>query len=473
MIRNTLLGKILSSYLLILFLGFVLLTSLTYKGLERFLINEKTDLLHKEATVLANQYISAYHSGNMSNFNMDYLVNVLDHSLDTRIWFVNKDGFVISDSRSNTTNIRPLNIKALEEDILYRRYSEIDNFYGFFEEDMISVGTPIIVANTFQGAVFFHTELSTLQNRARYVYYVAALILFFIMIISLSFIYYFGKKIINPLNEMNKTATKYANGDFDTTIKVDTDDEIGRLANSLNNMAYELSKIEEFRRSFIANISHDFRSPLTSIKGYVGAILDGTISYESQDKYLNIVLTETDRLNKLTSDILFLTRMETSGLELHYITFDIHKIIREVTALFEQKCLAKNITITLMLDNVELYVFADIDRVKQVIYNLFDNAIKFSDENSVIIIETTELHSKVYTSIKDFGQGIPQKDLKYIWDRFYKSDPSRGKDKKGTGLGLSIVKEIVKAHDENIKVFSTEGVGSEFVFTLTKSTIDP
>lgn len=233
-------------------------------------------------------------------------------------------------------------------------------------------------------------------------------------------------------------------------------------------MANELNTLEDDQRKFVSNVSHDFRSPLTSIKGYIEAILDGTIPYEMQDKYLNIILFETERLNKLTSSLLELNKFGSHGKTILYIkSFDINYIIRMTALTFEGICSEKHISIELILSGQNLYVTADMAKIQQVIYNLTDNAIKFSHPDSSITIETTEKNGKVFVSVKDSGIGIPGDSLKKIWERFYKTDVSRGKDKRGTGLGLAIVKEIIQAHDENINVISTEGVGTEFIFTLS------
>ena len=215
-------------------------------------------------------------------------------------------------------------------------------------------------------------------------------------------------------------------------------------------------------------MSHDFRSPLTSIKGYIEAILDGTIPYEMQDKYLNIILFETERLNKLTNSLLELNKFGSHGKTILYMkSFDINYIIRMTALTFEGICREKHISIELILSGKTLFVTADMEKIQQVIYNLTDNAIKFSHPDSSITIETTEKNDKVFISVKDSGIGIPNDSLKKIWERFYKTDVSRGKDKRGTGLGLAIVREIIQAHDENINVISTEGVGTEFIFTLS------
>ena len=251
--------------------------------------------------------------------------------------------------------------------------------------------------------------------------------------------------------------------------QVESEDEIGYLAACLNYMASQIASAEDDQKKFVANVSHDFRSPLTSIRGYLEAMIDGTIPPEMHEKYLGIVLNETERLTKLTNSLLTLNNLNTKGMLLDRTDFNINKVIRNTAASFEGTCLKKTMAIELILTGDEMYVNADMGKIQQVLYNLIDNAIKFSHHDSVIKIETSLKKSKLFISVKDSGIGIPKDDLKLIWDRFYKSDLSRGKDKKGTGLGLSIVKEIINCHGEHINVISTDGVGSEFIFSLPLS----
>jgi signal transduction histidine kinase len=230
-------------------------------------------------------------------------------------------------------------------------------------------------------------------------------------------------------------------------------------------MAGEIARSEEDQRKFIANVSHDFRSPLTSIRGFLQAMLDGTIPPEMHEHYIQVVLNETERLTKLTNGLLTLNNLG-GGMMLEKTDFDINQVIRDTAATFEGTCRAKTLAIEMVLTEEQMIVNADMGKIQQVLYNLIDNAIKFSHSNAVIKVETTEKKNKIFVSVKDSGIGIPKEDQKQIFERFYKSDLSRGKDKKGTGLGLSIVKEIIKAHNENINVISTVGVGTEFVFSL-------
>ena len=187
-----------------------------------------------------------------------------------------------------------------------------------------------------------------------------------------------------------------------------------------------------------------------------------------QEKYLTRVISETDRLNKLTQGLLTLNSLDSKGY-LSRSNFDINRVIKDTAASFEGTCDSKNIVLDLTFAENITMVYADLGKIQQVLYNLIDNAIKFSHPDSTIFIQTTLRFEKVYVSVKDTGIGIPKDSIKKIWERFYKTDLSRGKDKKGTGLGLSIVKEIIQNHGETIDVISTAGVGSEFIFSLPRA----
>jgi signal transduction histidine kinase len=295
---------------------------------------------------------------------------------------------------------------------------------------------------------------------------ISYILMVLIFLLSMIILIFFTEFVYVPIRRITDATEQYAAGNMHYEFTIDSDDEIGYLAAALQYMASEISKAEDNQKKFVANVSHDFRSPLTSIKGYLEAMIDGTIPEDKHEKYLGILLNETERLTKLTNSLLTLNNLNVRGVVLEKSVFDINQVIRDTAASAEVQLSAKEIRLDLVLTGDELYVEADMGKIQQVLYNLLDNAIKFSHTGGVIKIETTEKHSKVFISVKDNGIGIPKDSLKLIWDRFYKTDLSRGKDKKGTGLGLSITKEIISAHDEHINVISTEGVGSEFIFSL-------
>ena len=232
-------------------------------------------------------------------------------------------------------------------------------------------------------------------------------------------------------------------------------------------MASQLRDSNEYQQKFISNISHDFRSPLTSIKGYIEAIMDGTIPPEMQNKYLGIVLSEANRLEHLTNGLRDLNVWSNKGPELILEDFDVLELIHSSIETLEGMSSKKNIKLTIVNEAKKTIVTADKGKIEQVIYNLIDNAIKFSFNDSEIIIRLYNNRGKLFCVIKDNGIGISHDNINKIWQRFYKTDSSRGMDKTGSGIGLSIVKEIISAHNETIDVISTEGVGTEFIFSLS------
>lgn len=302
-------------------------------------------------------------------------------------------------------------------------------------------------------------ESVAIQNTCYILFGVTALFSLFPLLV-------FHLRIYRPLNRIIMAAVMYTFDDEGEPIRYSANDELGSLSASLNYLHETVSNSGDYQRRFISNVSHDFRSPLTSIKGYVEAMLDGTIPPELQEKYLGIVLTETERLNKLTEGLLTLNTFDDHGVYLELAVFDLVQVVMDSVASFEVISRRKNIAVKTSFSRPSVCVRADRSKIQQVLYNLIDNAIKFSENGSEIEIEVVERYRKVFVSIKDHGDGISRENLPKIWDRFYKTDSSRGKDKTGTGLGLSIVKEIIRAHDQNINVVSTQGVGTEFVFSL-------
>jgi signal transduction histidine kinase len=385
------------------------------------------------------------------------------------IWIVNPSGRLVLDSSRVFGPGDEIVISGFDPTVTGGYYYTTGSFFGTFDEDVLSVFAPITAGYKVQAYVIVHEPVSDIAEQANDYLNISYLMLVVLFLLSMIILIFFTELVYVPLRKITKATEQYAAGNMAYEFTVESEDEMGYLAASLSYMAGEIARQEDDQKKFIANVSHDFRSPLTSIKGYLVAMQDGTIPEEMHDRYLGIVINETDRLTKLTNELLTLNNLNTRGMLLDKTDFDINQVIRNVAASFEGTCREKRIAIELVLTDEKMLVNADISKIQQVLYNLVDNAIKFSHHDSSIKIETTEKHSKVFVSVKDSGIGIPKEDQKLIFDRFYKSDLSRGKDKKGTGLGLSIVKEIIKAHEENINVISTEGVGTEFIFSLPKA----
>ncbi len=456
--------KFILGYLLFGLLGFAAIATLSSDMTYDYLVEHRAEALYDEANLIAENCSDIYQGKRLDPDMVKPQIDAMASYLQSSIWVVNHDGQVTVDSQNRLTG---KTIDSFDPTAGGSKPYSIGTYYGQFSSDVLSVSAPITGNFNTYGYIVIHLPMKLIteeQNSILNIMYITAAILFGLSLIILLF---FTKTVYVPLKKITYAATEYAAGNLSYSIGLHTQDEMGYLANTLNYMAMELNKMEEYQHKFIANVSHDFRSPLTSIKGYLEAIIDGTIPPELYEKYLNIVIAETERLNKLTQGMLTLNSLDSKGF-LTRTNFDINRVIKDTAAAFEGACSARGITFDLTFNDSIQMVYADLGKIQQVLYNLIDNAIKFSYENSVIYLQASEKHEKIFVSVKDTGAGIPKDSIKKIWERFYKSDPSRGKDKKGTGLGLAIVKEIIQAHDENIDVVSTEGVGTEFIFSLPK-----
>lgn len=470
--RKTLYLKLILAYFIFGLFGFVVVATFVSNMLFDQLKKENADSLYREATLVANTYATDLYNNQTSLETVKAQLDALDAYLNATIWIINPSGRMILDSSSPVDVENEVVIENFDPTITAGSYYTIGNFFQTFDEDMLSVFAPITADYKVKGYVVIHYTMSAIQSSVDNLLNISYIMLVILFLLSLIILIFFTEIVYVPLRKITEATEQYASGNMHYEFSVESEDEIGYLAATLSYMASEIARSEDDQKKFVANVSHDFRSPLTSIKGYLEAMLDGTIPPEMHEKYLTIVLNETERLTKLTNSLLTLNNLNMKGMMLNKTTFDINKTIRSVAASFEGTCRQKMIAIELIFTGDEMYVVADMDKIQQVLYNLLDNAIKFSSQNSVIKLETTDKHNKIFVSVKDSGIGIPKDDLKLIWDRFYKSDLSRGKDKKGTGLGLSITKEIIQAHGEHINVISTEGVGTEFIFSLPKSEIE-
>lgn len=461
--------KLLIGYLLYGIVGFLIVATFTYHATYRFVERREAAGLYRESAQISAAYAEHYFSKSITLDQTKTQLDTLGAYLSAEIWIVDTNGKMLVNTAHPALAESGEVIEGFDIADFGSSYYRRGNFYNYFTGETLSVLSPITVNYKVRGYVLIHKPVSSIisyTNGLTVISYQTLALLFIAAFIVLGL---FTWIVYIPIQKITRGAKAYAKGDFETQIDVHSGDEIGYLAASLNYMANELHTLEDDQRKFISNVSHDFRSPLTSIKGYVEAILDGTIPPEMQEKYLNIILFETNRLNKLTQSLLELNKYGSHGIMLDITNFDINYTIRMTARTFEGICTEKHISFDLILSGETLYVCADMSKIQQVIYNLIDNAIKFSHPDSSITIETTEKNEKVFVSVKDTGIGIPKDSIKKIWERFYKTDLSRGKDKKGTGLGLSIVKEIISAHGENINCISTEGVGTEFIFTLPQA----
>ena len=464
--KKTLYLKLCLAYLIFaVFSFFIIATFISDLTLEH-LRREKSGALYKEATLIANTYASDLYKSAISLDSVKKQLDALSTYLSATIWIINPSGRMVLDSDHPVDIQTEIIVENFDPTITAGSYYTTGTFFNYFDKEMLTVLVPITSDYTVKGYVVIHTDLQALEASKEGFLKISYLTLLILFMLSLIILIFFTESVYIPLRKITTATEHYACGNMHYELKVDSSDEMGYLAAILSYMAGEIAKSEDNQKKLVANVSHDFRSPLTSIKGFLEAMQDGTIPQEMYPKYIDIVLNETDRLIKLTNSLLTLNNLNTKGMLLEKTVFDLNQVIHDTVLSFEPSCRSKRIAIELILTDEKMIVEADMGKIQQVLYNLLDNAIKFSHPDSSIKIETYEKHHKIFTSVKDYGIGIPKENINQIWSRFYKTDLSRGKDKKGTGLGLSIVKEIIRSHNENINVVSTEGVGTEFLFSL-------
>lgn len=434
--------------------------------LEEYETQEFSSDVYKQAYSIASNYGSTHYDIKSSDYDYSKDLRLLAYSTETVIWLTDPDGRVQFSSNYAYLGEIISNFSSYFGSDSY----VIGDFNGLLDRDYMSVIVPVVNTYKTYGYVIVNRQHDIITENVTETVAQIYLTAFIIIGLSLILMLIVQLYVRRPIKKISLAAKEYAKGNLDYDgLKIKSKDEIGELAEYLKVMCDEFKNLDERQKKFIANVSHDFRSPLTSIKGYLEAMLDGTIPPEISEKYISIVLSETERLTKLTSSLLTLNTWDVNGASLDLQEFDCVHMIRHTLLTFEGQCSKKKISFDVTFGAKSYMVTADQTKIQQVVYNLIDNAIKFSNQSSKIYVTVKDVNDKVFISIKDTGMGIPKDSINKIWDRFYKSDSSRGKDKAGTGLGLAIVKEVITSHNENINVVSTEGVGTEFTFSLTKS----
>ena len=470
--KKTLYLRIILAYILFGLFGFFSVATIISRLTTEYCVRDKARLLYGEASRISDTYALQLYKSKVSLEEVQAQMEALSSYMDTEIWILNPSGRMVVNSKQAPDPEQETFVEDFDSTITAGNYYTTGTFFDSFENDVLSVIAPITSDFKIRGYVVIHLPMESIRADANGMLNISYMLLVILIVLSLIILLFFTEYVYRPLRHIIAAAEQYALGNMHYPISIEREDELGYLSASLGYMAETIARAEDDQKKFIANVSHDFRSPLTSMRGFLEAMLDGTIPPDRYEHYLKVVLGETERLTKLTNGLLTLNNLNTGGILLQRTDFDINAVIRSVGASFEQTCRDRRIRIQLVLTGRILYVNADLEKIQQILYNLVDNAIKFSRPDSEITIDTTEKGDTVFVSVRDNGIGIPKEDQSLIWDRFYKTDLSRGKDKKGTGLGLSIVREIIRAHNENINLVSTEGVGSTFTFTLRRSDIN-
>ena len=355
-----------------------------------------------------------------------------------------------------------------------REYRVTDRLGGIYDQNHFIVAVPFVAGGDvgkeyIAGFVFVASSASAIsdfRSDVIRIVFVAAMIAW---IISFCMVYMLTYQQVKPLREMVRAAQKYSDGDFTMRIDFKSENEVGQLAAALNEMGAKLAESETINRSFIANISHELKTPMTNISGYVNGILDGTIPPERQDQYLRIISDETKRLARLVRSMLDLSKIDSGAMQLKKQRFNLSEVIFQALLSFEHRIDEKHIEVQGFDELDTITVNGDADLIHQVLYNLFDNAVKFTNEGGYIRVSATVQNKVVTVSISNSGIGVSTEELSHIFERFYKTDKSRSFDRQGVGLGLYIVKTIVTLHGGRIHAEGTEGNYCNIIFTLPEA----
>ncbi|MCD7796278.1 MAG: HAMP domain-containing histidine kinase [Clostridiales bacterium] len=460
----------------------VLGTTLTFL-VSAYNQNEKTQLLMENTQSIADSVSSNLIAQDMNDsYSVEKALiceslRVISSSIDSDVFVCDVEGnIILCKERAGSLpffgNFSECSFHTnyyIGDNILQKVYESSYSGKGEVNgEESYIVGYPIYSGNEIIGSVFATTEANT------YTITFAILRMFLLstllcLVLGFVCIWRLTRNFVQPLREMSAATKQFAIGDFSYRVKVEGDDELAELGMAFNEMADALDSLESSRNSFISNVSHELRTPMTSIGGFIDGILDGTIPKEKSDYYLKTVSDEIKRLTRLVVTMLNMSKMESGSFEMQPQNYDISDQIIHILLTFEQKIDEKNIEILGLEKLVPTHITADRDMVYQVIYNIFDNAVKFTNEGGYIQVTLNDFKDNIEIHIKNSGIGIKADELSKVFERFYKVDKSRGLDAKGAGLGLYIVKMVVEMHGGSIYARSDDETTAEFVFTLPKA----
>ena len=455
----TLCAAIISAAIVCVAVVLIIISSEFYKN------DKKAYLITNADTIMSITKLSI---DSADGVNTDYLNNIYLNVTDTtEIVFTLTDSNGVALVCSEAPPCSHTGRK-IGEDTLNKVGSE-----GFFELSSLDHFYPSTVFNLvykFQAAgneYYLFSKLSDTPLQQYLTKLIVTLAVASVAILVLVFIAIYAavKHLMTPVKEMTLAAKRFGNGDFSEKLYVPEDNEFGFLANSLNEMASSLEAIEENRKSFISNVSHELRTPMTTIGGFVDGILDGTIPKEKHNYYLNIVSEEVDRLARLVTSMLNISKYEAGEMKMTKKTFDLMPLLVKVLLMFETRIDNKHVEIR-GIEHGRFMVSADKDLMQQVLYNLVENAVKFVNDGGYIEFAFENRDGSSVIRIRNSGDGLKANEISKVFDRFYKADASRGIDKTGVGLGLSIVRSIIKLHDGKILVRSEPNSFVEFEITI-------
>lgn len=466
MFKKGLIPKIVSTFIGIIALTLIVIAIVLSVWFESYYFNQRKEQLINQGNLIVDIVIK-YKEDRITAEELDREMKFVGGYINAQIILVDETGIVYSVSNEENRQMlfKTFLGKELEELRLGRSIEKKGIINSSTGEEVYLYMMPVISKNQmFKGGIVMYTPVRYIKGPLDEVYTIIWICSILAIIISGFIIYYFTKKIIiDPLERINSAARRISKGEVERRVRITSQNEISELAKSFNFMADSLERVERNRREFISNVSHELRSPITSIKGFIGGILDGIIPKDKENYYLSIAYEEIQRLTRLVNDLLDLSAMEAGKFSLRISEIDINEIIRLCVIKFETKIKQKKLKVDVLLQDEHLYVATDRDRLIQVVTNLLDNALKYVSDGGNINVTVRSKGDKVLVSIYNDGPTIAEEDIKHIWDRFYKSDKSRT-SKVSTGLGLPIVRNILTQLGQDIWVENCKD-GVNFTFT--------
>ncbi len=478
-------SKYLAAFVILLLVSFIFMTVIITSMVSNYAFSDTEQRLEKESSVVVDVILADGISsldqeiyeladiiGPMVSINSDYDIIVIDHTGKILLSTAHSTDEEKVPVINVNDGIGKIDINYFEKSIGENGHASYvyNGKIGNSEERYMAFAKPISVDGRTEGYVLTLTSTDKEHNFVRVTRQAVINSAIGVMIAAVVAAYIITQRIVRPLKKMTNATKQFAKGDFSVRVEVsDRNDEVAALAMAFNNMAESLENLEKMRNSFLANISHDLRTPMTTISGFIDGITTGAIPPEKHEYYLGIISAEVHRLSRLVTQLLDVSRLESGERKFSYTDFDIAEIARIILISFEKKIDEKRLDVEFISEQDGMYVHADKDAIYQVMYNLCHNAIKFAREGGKLRISISKItDTKIKVAVYDQGQTISEEDSKMVFDRFYKTDKSRGLDKTGVGLGLYISKTIIDAHGETIGVASPEQDSCEFWFTLTE-----
>lgn len=450
--------KLVTTYLS-LFMAIVLLVSFFISSVfyKQFTNQIQEELVN--ACVKTNALMQRYYNNEITKEELTAWINAMAYISNLKIYILNPDASVlhkVSESEEMSMNIQIKQdiLKVMEGETVSRMNAVSLNQ----ESNLVYVGIPLTYNDTVSGVIMAFSPITEMEVFISEVLKIIGIILVIVILIGTIAILRVSVKISEPITEISNYARRIGKGEEVPDVEIASNDEIGMLAASFNEMKKEIAVSEQMRKEIVANVSHELRTPLTSIIGFIKGILDGVIPVEDHEKYLSIVYNEANRLKELTKDIVDVAKLESGSISLNKEKFNLNELTKEVYTEMEELVKEKNLEFILEELKSDISIYADKARIRQVLINIINNSIKFTEKGYIKLVLNEE-NDKACISIEDTGSGIKEDKIAYLFDKFYTAN-DYGNATNGAGLGLNIVKNIVDLHGGSIEVLSTVGKGT-------------